>query len=665
MATADQYAAWIVTNRSRRGTPEYDTVVQAYEEAKREETEAATRPAQIPVANVQAPPAVSPVETGPAPSIGQRVLGAGEAALTLATGATGGLLGMIQGTGSGLAKQILEGQFGTPQAAQAIEQEAARQAQRFTYEPRTQAGREMVGAVGEAAQMLPPVLPQIAAPGQIVAAAQQAAPAAATATRAAMATAAPVAVAAGQAAVRAPGRAVRAAGRAVGILPPDEASLSAGSRTSAAMQRGAMGASGATMGAERQTVAGMMPVPFEGPSALTAGQASRNFAQLQFERESAKLPELGTPLRERAENQTATMIQNFDALIDLPQRLNTDPRSIGQAVDRALVNRVEVMRNRVREAYRTAREAGAMESPVEMSPLVAGLSAAERFEGLVPTVGAVRREAVRLGALVPDADGNLRPGTVTLDNAELLRQFINEATDWQDPRSAMVGRNLKQSLDQATEGVGGQAYQKARKERQRLAEEFENVGLTSRLLGTKRGTDERQIAFADVFDKIIISSSVDEMNKLRGTLLRAGPEGQQAWADLKGAGIQFIKDTAFSPSQRDAAGNPLLSPDKLQRVVRSMDQSGKLEALYGKRQAQVLRDLAELSSTMMTAPPGAINTSNTASALRIVIDSMATGVATGIPAPAATALREASRYVRDRKTRARIDAALRGQMTAE
>lgn len=613
-----------------------------------------------------APPAVRPEETGPEPSIGQRIVGAGEALLTAATGATGGLMGMAGGTLGGIAGAIRSGQLGTQEGVRNIQQAATEQAGRFTYEPRTRAGRETVQAVGDIVQQVaPPILPQIAAPGMAMQAVGQQVPLAAATAQRAAAAAAPVVATAGRAVVESPGRAARAAGRAVGILPPDEASLAAGSQTSAAMQRGAMGAAGVSPATERQTVAGMMPVPFEGRAALTAGQASRNFAQLQFERESAKLPDLGVPLRERMENQTAVMIQNFDALIDMPGRLATEPRAIGQAVDRALINRVEVIRNRVRDAYKTAREAGAMESPVEMAPLVGGLAAAERFEGLVPTVGAVRKEAVRLGALVPDEDGNMRPGTVTLDNAELLRQFINEATDWQDPRSAMIGRNLKQSIDAATEGAGGQAYQAARKLRQQFAEEFENVGLTSKLLGTKRGTDERQIAFADVFDKIIISSPIEEMNKLRSTLLKSGPEGKQAWADLKGAGMQYIKDTAFSPSQRDSAGNPLFSPNAMAKVIRSMDQDGKLDALYGKKQAQVLRDLSELGNTMFTAPPGAINHSNTASAMRLVIDSIATGAATGIPAPAVTALREASRYVRDRKTRARIDAALRGQVTSE
>ena len=616
----------------------------------------------VPEQPYTAPPAVRPVETGPAPTLGQRIIGAGEAALTAITGATGGTAGLIGGTVGGLAGSILSGQFGTPEAAQEVERAAIEQAQRFTYQPRTRAGREATEAMGEFVQQVaPPVLPNIAAPGMAVQAVGQQVPLAAATARRAGAAAAPAA----QAVVQAPVRAARATGRAVGLLPPDEGSLAAGSQTSAAMQRGAMGASGATVGGERQTVASTMPVPFEGRAGLTAGQASRDFAQLQFERDAAKIPDLGQPLRERMENQTAVMIQNFDALIDLPQRLNTDPRSMGMAVDRALVNRVEVQRNRIRDLYQQAREAGAMESPVEMAPLLASVNDLARFEGLVPGVRTIRNEAVRLGALVPDADGNLTPGVVTLDNAELLRQFVNEATDWTNRREALVGTRIKNSIDAATEGAGGEAYRRARRSRAQFAEEFENVGLTSKLLGTKRGTEDRQVAFADVFDKVIVLSPVEEMNKLRGTLLRAGPDGRQAWSDLKGAGVQYIKDAAFSPSQRDSAGNPLFMPNQMAKILRSLDQDGKLEALYGKRQAQVLRDLSELGNTMFTAPPGAINHSNTASAMRLVLDSIGTGVVTGVPAPAVTALREAAKYVRDRKTRTRIEAALRGQMTTD
>jgi hypothetical protein len=636
-------------------------VVQAYEQAKQEEGRAqapgvpqAAQPQQF-----FAPTAVRPAETGPEPTIGERIVGAGETALSLLTGAVGAPLGMIQGTGAGLARAILSGQFGTQQAAGEIERAATEQAGRFTYAPRTRAGREMLGTVGEAAQVIPPVLPVVAAPGAVLQAAGQAAPIVQATAQRAAAAAAPVAMSV----ATAPARGVRAAGRAVGVLPPETVAMDSVGQTASALQRGSAGASGLAMGTERTARAEMMPVPFTGPSALTAGQASRNFAQLQFEKEAAKLGDVGAPLRERVETQTANMIRNFDALIDMPNPVAADPRAMGMGVDRALVNRVEVQRRRITQAYERAQAQGEMQDPVEMAPLASQLNEMVPLEGLVKTIPAIRAEGVRLGVLGLDEAGNLVPRTVSLETSELLRKFVNKYTDWGDRSQATVGRQINASIDAATEGAGGEAYRVARKQRERFANEFENVGLTAKLLGTKRGTDERQVAFGDVFDKVVISSPVEEMNKLRSTLLRAGPEGQQAWADLKAGGIRFIKDSSLSPSQRDSSGNPLLSPDKLQRTVRALDQDGKLEALYGKRQAQVLRDLADLATDIYTAPPGAINTSNTASALMVAFDSLATFGLTGIPAPTATLVREGAKYVRNRKTRARIEAALRGQVT--
>lgn len=667
MATADDYAAWIVQNASKRGTPEYGVVVQAYEEAKLEEgrAAAAVQPGQAMPAPQRepyvAPPAVRPAAPTTPPSMGQRLLGAVETGLSMATGLVGAPLGMIQGTGAGLAREILSGQFGTPQAAQRIEQAATEQAGRFTYAPRTATGQQMLQTVGETMQQIaPPVLPQIAAPGMAIQTATQQAPlVAATAGRVAAAAAPAV-----RATVQAPARAVRAAGRAVGVLPPESADMDAVGRTASALQRGSAGAAGVPMATERVARAEMMPVPFTGPSALTAGQATRNFAQLQFEKEAAKLGDVGAPLRERVETQTANMIRNFDALIDMPTPVAADPRAMGMGVDRALVNRVEVQRRKVSDAYNKARTEGAMLDAVELDPLAKQLATMQPLEGLNPTIPAIKAEAIRLGAFVPDEAGNLTSRPITLDTSELLRQFVNQNTDWTDSRAAIHSRAINAAIDSATEGKGGEAYRAARKLRERFANEFENVGLTAKLLGTKRGTDERQVAFGDVFDKVVLNAPVEEMNKLRSTLLRAGPEGQQAWSDLKAGGIRFIKDASLSPSQRDSAGNPLLSPAKLQSTVRSLDQDGKLEALYGKRQAQILRDLAELSSDIYTAPPGAINTSNTASALQVAMDSLVTFGATGVPAPAMTALKEATKYVKNRKTKARIEAALRGQVTA-
>lgn len=573
------------------------------------------------------------------PGIGDQLVGAGETALALGTGATGGAVGMIGGTLKGLAEQILSGQFGTQQAADLVEQEAMRGAEALTYSPRTQAGQEQTRAVGEAMAPLAAVAPMTAELGAIGRGAQAAAPVAAAAARPVMAAAqraaapATQAIQRGAAAVREAVPSVRATAPSVGAAATPEALR----RTEVAAQLG-----------------------FTGEKAPTIGQASRDYAQLQFEKETAKIADLGKPFRERVENQTAHMISKFDAMVDRLEPIATTKRELGQGVSQALINRAEVRRREIRKAYEDARAAGQMQEPITMDPLAVSMAELERFQGVSPNISAIRKEAVRLGALAEDEAGGLTPGRIPIDDAELLRQFVNESTDWMDKRQATFAKRVTTAIDEATENQGGELYRAARKQRAQFANEFENAGLTAKLIGTKRGTNDRQIAIEDVFDKVIVSSKLDDMNQLRSTLLKSGKEGRQAWNDLKAAGIERIKNASLSPSQRDSAGNPLLSPHALAKVINQMDETGKLESLYGKKQAQQLRDLADIASVIYTAPPGAINTSNTASALQVALDSVGTFAVTGIPAPAATALKEAAKYIRDKKTKARINESLKG-----
>ena len=585
----------------------------------------------------------------PSPSLIDRIVGELEAAGALVSGATTGPLSAANVGVREFVRQLLAGQLGTEAGNVAGEQALRQGMAAGTYVPRTELGREYAGQIGGALQQLPPYVPVIApavAPG--AAAAQQVRARAAQPQAVPMPRIEPTLEAA-------PARAPMAEPR----VPELEVTLAGAEPVGGAVRRGSAGAAGVPVEAERRAIAASMPVPFVGETGLTKGQATRDFAQLQFEKESAKLAELGEPLRERVQRQTANFIQNFDALIDLPQPISREKRGIGILVDKALVDKAEVKRTDIRKAYREAELAGQMRDSVELDPLAVTLTDLDRFEGVAKNIPAVRREAQRLGAISVDENGNLQPGKLSIADSETLRQFVNEATDWTDRREALFGRKINAAIDAATEGKGGELYKKARKLRADFASEFENVGLTSKLLGTKRGTDERQIAFEDVFDKVIVLSPLDEMNKLRRTLLTAGPEGRQAWNDLKAKGIEYIKDASFSPSQKDAAGNRLLSPDKLQKVVKSLDESGKLESLYGKKQAQTLRDLAELSTVIYTAPPGSINTSNTASAILNAIDTAGTFMATGVPAPARAVLSEASQYLKDRKVKARIKDALR------
>jgi hypothetical protein len=244
---------------------------------------------------------------------------------------------------------------------------------------------------------------------------------------------------------------------------------------------------------------------------------------------------------------------------------------------------------------------------------------------------------------------------------------VNSATNFNDPQQGRIGKIAKSAIDDTINeaGIGGDLYQTARQLRAKYGTEFENVGITKRLLSTKPGTDERTIAFEDVFKKVIIDSPIEEVNKLRSTLLKAGPKGKQAWTDMKAKLIDHIRERAVSPSQTDERGQPLISVDKLARTVKSLDDQGKLESLYGKRQAQQIRDLVEIAQVVYTAPPGSVNYSNTASAVMVALDQLATFGITGVPAPVVSVLREASNYMKNRAIQKRVQEALRGMEEEE
>jgi len=572
-----------------------------------------------------------PAEPAPAQpfNLPRALLGAGETGLTLATGATTGLLGYGAGGVAGLLESIRNGTYGSSVGGNLMAKRAAQGMNLGTYQamtPEAQAGLQTLSDVGEAAKLAP--VPVTAVPQAMTQAAMQQARAAVPAVAA---------------------QTAQAAGRAADIIR----------RPAPTAPPGSVGAAATEQALQRATTAEMMPVPFTGGSALTKGQASRDFAQLQFEKETAKLQEVGAPLRERVQNQSATLLQNFDAMVDSMQPITLSKPEIGLAVTTAIQNKANVAKNRIRAEYKKAEEAGETEEPVSMAPVAKRLEDLDKYSGLVSIIPAFRREAERLGAVAVDEAGALVPQELSINNAEILRQFVNQGTDWANPREAKFAKQLVMAIDESTEPAGGEIYRRARNLRRQYAEEFENVGLTSALLGTKGNTSERKIAVENVFDKVIRLSPVEEMNKVRATLISAGPEGKRAWTDLKAKGIDFIRESSQT-SARDESGNFVISPAALHKTIKAMDQTGKLEALYGKKQAQILRDLSEIALDIYTAPPGAVNMSNTGSAILNAADTVLTFGISGMPVAGKQVLLEAVQYVRNRQTRARVKDALAG-----
>lgn len=578
---------------------------------------------QIPESDVQ-----ETIQRPEEQSFGQQVVGAGETALALGTGATSGTLGMIGGTLKGLAEQLLSGQFGTQQAADAVEKVATQGQEALTYAPRTQAGQEQTQAVGEALAPLAAVAPMTAELGAIASGAQAAAP---VARAAAGRIAAPV---------------QKLASTITDAIRPADAATQTGARSG--------GAAAVEAGTLRQAKANELPVPVK----LTEGQKTRDFGQQRFERETAKDPEMGEPIRERFADQNMKLQQNFDAFIDATGAETADLRSVGQSVDKALRSRAAKDKTQIRALYKEAEKSGEMESPVTLESLVRHLDDSKPEAEVANVLKAARAKAIQLGVAREGDSGALVAQPVSLKNAELFRRSINAATN-AEPTNIRQASIMKGLVDESTDGVGGQAYKKARAARTKFAKDYENVSLVKNLIGQKRGTNDRAIALEDVVRRSVIepSTSLDDVRQIRRLLQTEGDSGKQAWRELQGATLNYIKEEALKNVARDQQGNAILSPAQLDRAIQKLDKNGKLDFVFGKKGAEMLRTVNDVAKDVLVAPPGAVNTSNTASVLAGLMDVAISGTS-GVPAPIMTSLRLMTKSIKDRKTRARVRKAL-------
>jgi hypothetical protein len=265
--------------------------------------------------------------------------------------------------------------------------------------------------------------------------------------------------------------------------------------------------------------------------------------------------------------------------------------------------------------------------------------------------GTARVDAEDYGGLIglaPEA------GSASLKSMEQLRKFINKVAG-NDPTNIKFASDIKRAIDDATEGLGGDAYKRARAARAKYAQDYENVGLVKQLLNTKRGTDDRVIAMEDVLRRSILqpSASLDTVRQLRRLLQTEGDSGKQAWKELQGGTLRHIRDEALKSVATDQAGNRIVSPAQLDRVINQLDKSGKLDFIFGKKGAEQLRVINDVAKVILTSPPGAVNTSNTATVLAGLMDVALSGT-TGIPAPVATSFSMLTSRIKDAKLKAKI-----------
>jgi hypothetical protein len=356
----------------------------------------------------------------------------------------------------------------------------------------------------------------------------------------------------------------------------------------------------------RAQIAQQLRVPVE----LSKGQALRDLGQQKFEIETPKnFPELGKPLIEAQAKRNDAILQNFDAFIDATGKETYGLRETGRVVDKALVNTAKSAKARYQKAYDIAQNSEEGQQPVNVQGIIKQLDDLEAEAVNAPVINSAK---IKLNNLSKN-------GEMTLNQVEEVRKMVNRLSN-DSPSNMAFGSDIKKMIDIATENAGGDLFKEARKLRTQYAREFENVGYVDKLLRQKPGTTDRAVAFEDIFDHAILNGSLDDVRSIGMTLKKSGPEGQQAFKELQGQTVQYIKDQVTKNSEMDAFDNPIVSPARFKAVVTTLDQDGKLDYIFGKKGAQEIRDLYQTTMYVNKPLQGAANYSNSASAIITGLD---------------------------------------------
>ena len=575
-------------------------------------------------------PVVAPLPKAD-PSLVDRALGFGETGLTLATGMTTGALGMVGGGLAGAVGNLTGEQYGLPGG---VEAGMAKGLASGTYMPSTETGQDLTESIGKAAM----AVPVVAGLGMEMGAAGRAAAAgAARVGDAAAATVQRVRAAAPAIA----DRLERVLRRNPDPVPPAPTPGTLGSG----------GSAGTDMRNQRAELAAKVGID------PTEGQLTRDPNQLRFENETAK-GEMGQPIRERYSDQNKGFEKHFDDLVDKTDAANVDPTAVGKAVDQVLRKELARDKTEVRVKYKAAENSPESAKPVTLDDAVQFLNENAPDEAVSSLLVAAKKHAIKLGIAAEGEDGALTALPTTIKDAERFRRAVGNATDY-EPTNIRNSAMIKASVDGATEGIAGPLYRDARRARENLANKWENRGVISDLVNNKRGMNDRKVVIEDVFKHIILDGDRAELGHMRRVLHAGGEEGAQAWKDLQGATVNWVKEQAFSNNATDMRGNTIMSSAKLEKAIDKLEKGNRLEFVFGKAGAEHMRDLVDLSKVIYTTPPGTVNTSNTASVLLAALtEAGVTGSMTGLPVPVLSALRLISVQVKNRRIQKRIDQAL-------
>jgi hypothetical protein len=395
----------------------------------------------------------------------------------------------------------------------------------------------------------------------------------------------------------------------------------AASKTGAPASVGAAGVDIQTQRLQR-----LKELPF--PITAEKSQITRDPADVRFARETTKDPVLGKPFQERYAEQNNLLQKNLDFFAEQTgsEKLGLPQADFAKSLTQLVDEKKQGRKQEVNLAYEAARSAGETAELVDIKPLQNWVKDNKSSAKNAPVIQTVESEIKRLS----------KDGKISLNDIEEIRKTINDVYDVSPTNARFGGRAIK-VIDQVTEGKGGDLYKQARSLSSNFKTEFQDTPAVAKITAMKRGTTQRQVALEDLVDNVMLKGTGEDVRQLFASLERMGPEGQTMINDLRGYVAEAIKNQATKGVQRDINGKPYLETKSLDTIVNNLDKSKKLEFLFGKKGAEQYRTINEAVKDLQTIPRETTNPSGTAAQLLAGMAEMGGQYAmTGIPVPLIT-----------------------------
>ena len=353
--------------------------------------------------------------------------------------------------------------------------------------------------------------------------------------------------------------------------------------------------------------------------APTQAQVTREASDFQTQQELAKT---SGAVRTALEEQQAALTSRFDTGVEEALGAATNPSS---SVSEAILGKASVLDNQISQLYKQAREAadgGATVKINKLSSSLKSLRGSDKATGgaISSVIGDLRNKGILNNKL--DVVGN-----ISIEQAEEARKLMNQLFDPQNGFRNIKLRELKDALDEdVLSTVGKDVFADARKAKRDFETGLDKVKLSkfdSNKTNIVRDILENKIDPDEMVNKVVLSSRTNaaDLKQLKRYLDDA-PNGKEAFNDLRGDTMEFLREKAFT-GQVDSQGFQAFNVDGLRKAL-SRIKKPKMDVLFSKQEQKFLTDLVKTGKLLQPVRGTGIGKGPSAQALENQLSRMLT-----------------------------------------